>query len=242
MNRCFLLMCLVLLAGPLAGRAAAANYFEDGLVAAKSGNASEAVTLFEKELKEQPAAGVYLDLGIVEWQQGHAGAAILAWERATWIDPFDARAAQNLKFARALTDRDEPELRWYEQASTWLAPDAWVLIAGASLWLAVGALVLPRVFRWRKSGWHQTLSALGCCVFLFSLTANIGVVTRTDIGFVLRKNAPVLLTPTSGGEVISTLQAGEPVRRLKVRGDYFYIRTAMNSGWIPREQVGLISE
>jgi hypothetical protein len=115
-----------------------------------------------------------------------------------------------------------------------------VMIAGASLWLAVGALVLPRVFRWRKSGWHQTLAALGFCVFLFSMTANVGVVSRTELGFVVKRNTPLCLTPTSGSEIISTLRSGEPVRCLKRRGDYYFIRTSMAAGWVRRDQFEFI--
>ena len=97
---------------------------------------------------------------------------------------------------------DEPQLKWFETASAWLPPNAWVWLAGASLWLAVGALVLPGIFRRRKAGWHQALAAFGFGIFLFSLAANCGVVSRTQIGFVLKKNAPLLLTPTAEGEVI----------------------------------------
>ena len=183
-----------------------------------------------------------MNLGLTEWQHGHAGAAILAWERAAWIDPRDESATQNLRFARAVAQVDEPELRWFEISSTWLPPNAWVWLAGASLWLAVGALVLPRVFRRRKSGWQQTLAALGLCALIFSVTANLGVVSRTDIGFVLKKNAPLRLTPTGGSELTSTLSAGEPVRRLKTRGNYYFVRSTMAAGWIERDQVGLINE
>jgi hypothetical protein len=193
-------------------------------------------------VQTRPSAGGFVNLGITEWQRGHAGAAILAWERAIWIDPFDESAGQNLKFARAVSQVDEPELRWFETASTWLPPNVWVWVAGASLWLAVGVLVLPRVFRCRKSGWQQTVAALGLCVFIFSVTANLGVVSRTDIGFVLKKNAPLRLTPTSGSELTSTLSVGEPVRRLKTRGNYLFVRTPMAAGWIDRSQVGLINE
>lgn len=223
-------------------QAAPEDSFAPGVTAVQSGDFAGAAAFFENELKQQPSTGALMDLGIAEWQRGHAGAAILAWERAAWINPYDTSANQNLKFARAVAQVDAPELRWFEQASTWLPPNAWVWLAGASLWLAVGALVLPRVLRWRKSGRGQTLAALGFCVFLFSVTASFGVVSRTDIGFVVKKDVPLRLTPTSGSEVISTLSAGEPVRRLKSRGNYFFIRTTMTSGWVEQGQVGLINE
>ena len=60
---------------------------------------------------------------------------------------------------------------------------------------------LPGIFRRRKAGWQQALAALAFGIFLFSLTANFGVVSRTQIGFILKKNAPLLLTPTRAAEV-----------------------------------------
>lgn len=218
------------------------DFFARGMSAQSAGDFVVAAALFESGLKQQPSVGAYVNLGITQWQGGHAGTAILAWERAAWISPYDAQAVQNLAFARTVAQVDAPELRWFETASTWLPPNSWVWIAGVSLWLAVGALVLPRVFRWRKSGWQQSVAALALGVFLFSLTASVGVVSRTNIGFILKKNAPLRLMPTSGSELISTLSAGEPVRREKTRGNYYFIRTSMAAGWIARDQVGLINE
>jgi tetratricopeptide (TPR) repeat protein len=224
-------------------RAASPNdFFAQGVALNRAGQFPEAAAAFEKSAQAQPAAGTLVDLGITEWQRGHAGAAMRAWERARWIDPFDGRAAQNLKFAREAAQVDEPPLKWFETASTWLAPNAWEWLAGGSLWLAVGALTLPRFFRRRKTGWQQALAAAGLGIFLASLTANLGVVSRTNLGFVLQKNAALLLTPTREGEVISTLNAGEPARQLRTRGNYLLIRTANETGWIERGAFGLVNE
>ena len=216
------------------------DFFAQGIAACRAGKFPEAATMFEKSAKARPACGTLVNLGIAEWRRGHAGAAILAWEQARWIDPLDRRAAQNLKFARAVAQMDEPKLKWFETASTWLPPDAWVWLAGASLWLALGALVLPGIFRRRMAGWQQALAALAFGFFLAAMTANLGVVSRTNLGFVLKQNTPLQLTPTRGGEVLATLSAGEPARKLRARGNYFFIRTAEAAGWIEREQFGLV--
>ncbi len=223
---------------------AAANNvsFEQGMGFDHARRLPEAVAAFKKSALAQPAAGTLVNLGIAEWQCGHAGEAILAWEQARWIDPFDSRAKSNLKFARAAAKVDEPQLKWFEVASLWLPPDAWVWLAGTSLCLTVGALTLPRFFRWRKTGWQQALAAVGLGIFLTSMTTNIGVVSRTTLGFVLKRNAPLLLTPTHTGEMISTLNAGESARWLRTRGDYNLIRTANGAGWIARDEFGLVNK
>ena len=217
------------------------DFFGQGLALGRAGQFPEAAAAFEKSAKDRPAVGTLVNAGIAEWQRGRAGAAILAWERAQWIDPFDARSAGNLKFAREVAQVDAPELAWFETVSTWLPANAWVWLAGASLWVAVGGLVLPGSFRRRRAGWHQALAAVGFGVLLLSLTANFGVLSRTEIGFVLKKNALLQLTPTKAAEVVSTLTAGEPARRLRARGDYLLIRTSFGTGWIERDAFGLIN-
>ena len=223
-------------------QAATNDFFARGLEFSHAGQFPEAAAAFEQAARAQPAAGTLLNLGLAEWQRGHAGAAILAWEQARWIDPFDPRARVNLKFARQAAQVDEPELKWFEIPSTWLPPDAWLWLAGTSLWLAVGMMTLPQFFRWRKTGWQQALVAAGLGVFLACLPVNLGVISRTNLGFVVKNDAPLLLTPTRTGEVISTLTAGEPARRLRTRGDYYFVRTQNESGWIERNAFGLVSE
>lgn len=230
----------LIVSGNISSAAATNNFFTQGTQLTAAGQFPEAATAFEKVIKSQPSSGALLNLGLAEWQSGHAGKAILAWERAEWIDPFDERAAQNLKFARTVAQVDGPELRWFETVSTWLPPNAWVWLAGTGLWLGVGALVFPRVFRWRKSGAQQTVAALGFCIFMVAMTANIGVVSRTNLGVVLTKNTSLLLTPTRGGELISTLSAGEAARVVRWRRDFLFIHTAMNTGWVAREDFGLV--
>jgi tetratricopeptide (TPR) repeat protein len=221
-------------------RAATNDFFVQGVGLSRAGQFPEAAAAFEKAEQAQPACGTLVNLGIAEWRRGHAGAAILAWEQARWIDPFDSRAGADLKFARQAAQLDVPQLKWFEAASTWLPPDAWAWLTAASLWLATGMIILPGILRRRKAGWQQALAALAFGFFLFSMTANLGVVSRTQVGFVLKRNAPLLLTPTREAEVISTLAAGEPARRLRTRGNYYFIRTAFAAGWINREQFGLV--
>lgn len=239
-HRCLLILVTMFCATPFS-RAATNDFFATGVEAAKAGEFPEAAMAFQNSIQQRPAAGALVNLGIAEWRRGHAGAAVLAWEQAQWIDPFEARAGVNLKFARTAAQLEEPPLKWFEITSTWLPANLWVWLAGASLWLAVGALILPQVFRWKKAGWQQTPAALGFCVFLVAVTANLGVVSRTEIGFVLKKNVPLRLTPTTEGEIILTLTDGEPARELRTRGNYSFIRTANGTGWIERKQFGRIN-
>jgi len=218
------------------------DYFTQGVAAYQVGEFPEAAAGFEKSARTQPAAGTFINLGLAEWRRGHAGTAILAWEKARWLNPFDRRAVENLKFARAVLQVDELQLKWFETASAWLPPNAWVWLADISSWLGVGALVLPGIFRQRKTNWHRLVAAMTLGIFLFSLTANYGVVSRAQIGLVVERNTPLRLTPTRDAETISTLSAGEPARKLRTRGNYYFIRTANESGWIENSAFGEITK
>ena len=217
---------------------AADSLFEQGVTAFRAGDFAGATQAFRDSLTNQPASGTLVNLGIAEWRRGRAGQAILAWEQASWIDPYERAARNNLDFARTVVQLDEPYLKWYESASTWLPPDVWAWLAWGSLWLAVAMILLPRVRRWRKSGWHQALAALGLGVFLLSIPAHLGIVTRSRMGIVLDNNTPLRLTPTEDAESVSSLAAGETARRVRARGDFVFIRTLRDSGWIKREQFG----
>lgn len=213
--------------------------FQAGAVAYRAGDYARAAEAFRQSVVLQPASGALQDLGNAEWRCQHTGAAILAWEQARWLDPFNPSARQNLGFARKTAQLEAPDLTWYEVVSAWLPTSWWAWIAGISLWLAVGMGMLPGVLRQRKATWHQAVAALGLMVFLLSLPAHIGVQTRSRIGFVLQKDTPLRLTPTLEAQAMTRLAAGEPGRWVRARGNYVLIRTSRALGWVEQDQFGM---
>jgi len=230
----------VLGVGPIHGETADA-LFTRGCGAYHAGDYMGAARAFRAAAQLHPAAGTFQNLGNAEWQLGHTGQAVLAWERSLWLDPFHRTAYTNLRFARKTAQLESPELAWYEVVSSWLPVNWWAWIAGLSFWLAVAMVMLPGIFHWRKLAWHQALAALGLAVFLLSVPAHLGVDTRSRIGFVLQKNAPLRLTPTDNAQFITRLPAGEPARLERIRGTYLLIHTSHTTGWIERNQFELTS-
>jgi len=223
------------------GAAASADaLFREGTGAYREGEYSRAARAFGEAAGRRPASGTLRNLGNAQWQGGQTGRAIVAWEQALWLDPFNRAARNNLRFARKVAQVEAPELSWDEVVSTWLPIDWWAWIMGVSLWLAVGMVLLPGILRRRKAAWHQAVAALGIMVFLLSVPAHFGVHTRARIGFVVQKDAPLRLTPTQEAQVLARLSAGEPARCVRARGPYALIRTNRALGWIEQEQFRLV--
>lgn len=231
------LFLMLALAGTLDCRAAGEVHFREGVAAYEAGQFEPAAQAFRKSLAEQTASGTLLNLGLAEWRRGRTGEAIVAWEQSAWLNPFNRDARNNLLFARETLQINPPELTWCEQASTWLPASFWTWIAGGSLWLAVALMTLPGFLRIKKAGWHQAVAALASGIFLLSLPPNLGVFTRAEIGIVMVKNTPLRLTPTQSAESAMSLPAGEPVRRLRQHGDYFFVHTQYGNGWVGQKQV-----
>jgi len=237
-------LCLWLAVGLMAGCAdsvQAEDVFQQGLDRYAAGGYEQAAVFFREAAVAAPAAGTWHNLGNAEWQCGHTGPAILAWERAQWLDPFNRNTRVNLRFARKTAQLDAPEFSWYEICSTWLPVNWWPWIACVSFWLAVAMLLLPGIFRRRRADWHQGLAAAGLAVFLLAIPALAGTHTRSRQGILLSKDTPLRLTPTADAQVLARLPDGEAARVERERGDFLYVRTGNAAGWVERAQFGSIS-
>jgi tetratricopeptide (TPR) repeat protein len=108
------------------------DLFRQGSQAYIAGGFDQAAQSFRELAAIEPAAGTWHNLGNAEWQSGRTGPAILAWERAQWLDPFNANTRINLRYGRKLAQLDLPELAWYEVTSKWLPANAWPWLAAGS--------------------------------------------------------------------------------------------------------------
>jgi hypothetical protein len=235
-----LVSVLLALTSTTAFCATALDLFKEGRAAYQSGDFTGAVRLFRESAAARAATGTFQNLGNAEWQNKQVGAAVLAWEQAHWLDPFNAAARNNLSFARRAAQLEAPDLTWYEVVSSWLPVNWWAWISGVSFWFAVGMATVPGILRLRKSSWHQGAAAFALAVFLLSVPAHFGINTRAHTGFVIDKNTPLRLTPTEEAQYITRLQSGEPARVERARGKFLLIRTSRAQGWIEKDQLGLI--
>ncbi|MBI3850687.1 MAG: hypothetical protein HY298_10515 [Verrucomicrobia bacterium] len=214
--------------------------FQRGTEAYRVKDFIAAASAFRECAQRQPGAGALQNLGLAQWQNGNVGEAVLAWEQARWLDPANRAAKSNLEFARKNAQLASPELAWYEVPSTWLSANAWAWIASLALWFTVGIIIVPGVLRKRRTNLQQALAAAGLVALLLSVPVQVGVWTRSHLGFVTGKGVALRLTPTLEAETLTQLAPGEPVRWVRKRGNYFFVRTSRSAGWLEKKELGLV--
>lgn len=237
--RPFILIALVALSFARA-QSFGGDAFGEGVHDYRRGDPAGAAEGWSQLVQVEPAAGTFVNLGLAEWQLGRRGPAVLAWERALWVDPFNVEARENLRFARKVAQLEAPTLAWFEAASLWLPVNAWALVAGISLWAAVAMVTLPRILRWRRASWQQALAAAGFAIFLLCLPSLYGIHARSHLGIVLEKDTELRLTPTQAAQTVMLLPAGQPARWERARGEYLLVRIGYGRGWIESRKLGLV--
>ena len=83
---------------------------------------------------------------------------------------------------------------------------------------------------------ERAFAASGLAIFLLSVPAQLGVNSRSRIGFVLPKDVPLRLTPTEHAQFTTRLVPGEPARLERIRGRFVLIRTSRAQGWVEKTQ------
>src|SRR6185503_14923004 len=63
--------------------------FAAGTQAYRNSDFDHASEAFRQSTSLHPASGAYQNLGLAEWHNSRVGPAILAWEQALWLDPFN---------------------------------------------------------------------------------------------------------------------------------------------------------
>jgi hypothetical protein len=179
------------------------------------------------------APGFLHNLGNAEFKLGNLGPAILAWERAHSLDPWNRNTLANLRFARGQAALLPPALTWYETYSSWLPADCWLWTASLCFWGGLACLALPPLLARRRTAWTQAGAVVALSAFILTVPALAGLRTRGRLGVVVAAEAPLRLTPTQDGEVLGKLSAGDTARVELMRGAYVYVRgEGDRAGWV----------
>ena len=83
----------------------------------------------EEALKEGVTAGRLSALGNAEWRLGRKGRAMVCWERALLLDPFDPVALAGIRHALDAGGTERPAFTWTENYAAFLTADVWLILA-----------------------------------------------------------------------------------------------------------------
>jgi hypothetical protein len=224
---------LSLIGGVVSSSAADQSTFFQGSRAYESGDYPAAKQAWTAP--GRTSSGTLHNLGNAEYKIGNPGPAILAWERALALAPGRKNTAANLRFARSEAGLGEPQYPWHERYSMLLSPGVWLTVASLTFWGGIVLLALPPLLKRSRTSWTQAAAVVAIALFLLSLPALAGLLSRSRLGVVLATDTELRLTPTKEAEVLGKLAAGELARVEKSRGNYVYIRGASDrAGWVQR--------
>jgi hypothetical protein len=199
----------------------------------RAGNFAEAEALLNRLSWSSAAPGALHNLGNAEFKLGNVGTAILAWEQAHSLDPWNRNTTANLRFARNHAALLPPSLSWSEKYSSWLPADCWLWTASLCFWVGLACLALPPLLARPRTAWTQAGAVVTLSTFILTLPALAGLSSRARLGVVTRAEAPLRLTPTQEGEVLGKLPAGDVARVELTRGPYLYVRgDGDRAGWV----------
>ena len=171
---------------------------------------------------------------------GQPGLAVLNYERAALLAPYDADIAANLDFVRTSAHvPTEPRNRFAriaQVASPALA--AWIGVLGIAL-VGVGLLarrIAPR-FQWLRAG----SILLGVALIALTLSSAMSLWPRMHEAVVLSNQTPALVSPVPMADTAFVLPEAETVTMTAKHEDFVLIRTRGGlSGWVARANVGTV--
>jgi tetratricopeptide (TPR) repeat protein len=223
---------------------AAPATFNEAVAAYDSGNFASASKFFRSNIiKNSPDPALLYNLGTCLCNEGDLAGALVCFERAHLLAPYDTAITENLNFVRRRlflpeVDKIDGPTEMLIAASYSLRPDEWLLVA-ALAWAAAGMFLAFR----RKLSLNKRIVFVGSCLVIF--TAALGACIFEKLGSYSNDNAVVtsqdaelrsLPSMTSGSKLVR-LRMGTVVRIIESRFDWVRIKSEDTKGWIQKSKM-----
>ena len=215
-------------------------------------NYTEAIEIYNDILKEGTSADIYYNLGNSYYKTDEIAKAILNYERAILLRPWDSDIQHNLNLARTKTvDKITPVsemffIKWMKDLISFITVDGWAYLALSAF---IFALVSFLVYFFSKT---LIVRKIGFFSFLFTLVivvvANIFAMVQLDKikskkdAIIMSGSVEVKSTPTQSGTNLFILHSGTKVLIIDdSMKEWKEIKLADGKiGWIPVSDMEII--
>lgn len=223
--------------------------YEEALTLYQDNNFEEASILFDKLIANGYSSyRLFYNAGNAAFKTGNIPGAILNYEKALLLKPFDEDTRYNLEIARTYTvDKLEsiPEIffvRWFRMFSLLLYSNAWAII---SLCLFASSLLLLALFLFSSKYRIKKVTFIGAVVlFIISLLSfalalsNKSQTANNKEAIVFEPVVTGRSSPGTGGNELFVIHEGTKVKVVDKLGDWYEIKLSDGSvGWIPADFV-----
>ena len=223
--------------------------YTEALTQYQDENFEEASILFEKLISNGYSSyRLFYNAGNAAFKTGNIPAAILNYEKALLLKPFNEEIRYNLEIAKTYTvDNLEiiPEIffiRWFKLFSLLLHSNAWAVI---SLVCFISTLTLAALFLFSSKYGIKKLSFTAAVIIIvfsilsFSLAlTNKSQTTNNKEAIVFEPVVTGRSSPGTGGNELFVIHEGTKVFVIDKLGEWYEIKLSDGSvGWIPMDFV-----
>ena len=202
-----------------------------------AGRFREALELYQSAAQAgETTAALFYNIGNTHYRLGEFGQAILNYERALALDPYQPETQANLRLARDKARALELKRSAIERLVVRVTPTQYAITAAIAFWIAAFAVAASFWSRRRRAS-VLALAALGVATFVGAIVALYSLEKGADGRSLAIVTAPSiearLATADSAGTVL-VLPAGSEVKILSTRGGWSYAQLPNDlRGWIP---------
>ncbi|MEA1887602.1 MAG: tetratricopeptide repeat protein [Bacteroidota bacterium] len=223
--------------------------YDRALTEYQNNNFEESLELFQKLIASGYSSyKLYYNTGNAAFKTGDIPEAILNYEKALLIKPFNEDARYNLEIAKTYTvDKLEaiPEvffIRWFKLFSLLLHTNTWSIISMACF---AFSLILLAVFLF-SARYKLKKQTFLLAVVLFVISLLSFALALTNKSLILNNNEAIVFEPVvtgtsspgTGGNELFVIHEGTKVEVEDKLGEWYEIRLSDGTvGWIPMDFV-----
>ena len=222
--------------------------FDEAIHAYDSGNFIEAGKYFRSQIdKDSPDPAMLYNLGTCLCNQGDMAGALVCFERALLLRPYDSAIRENLNFVRRSlflpeSGKIESPTDMMIALCQSLRPDEWLLIV-AGAWALAGIFLAFR----RKLSINKSIIFVGCCGIIFFAALGAYIFEKTGIysnthAVITSSDAELRSLPSeSSGSKLVRLRLGTVVNVIESRLGWVRIKTENTKGWMLKDKITRIA-